>query len=112
MQGQLNQALDELRSMWSEIDEGKVITTERIYNAIRRIDKRGQTQLEKKMDNPHSGKNISDPDVDPILIHADEVMTMISYLKAILGDEWDYPSCSYQEIFDLYLWHHCHYGGR
>jgi len=63
-----------------------------------------------KMDNPHSGKCISDPDVNSILIHADEVMTMIGCLKTILGDEWDYPSCSYQEIFDLYLSYFCHWG--
>ena len=55
--------------------------------------------------NPHSGKAISDPDVQSILIHSDELMAMIGYLRTILGDEWDYPSCTDQEIFDLYLYH-------
>jgi len=57
------------------------------------------------MTNDHSGKDISDIDVHDIVVHNDELMAMIGYLKTPLGDEWDYPGCDPQEIFDLYLHH-------
>tara|TARA_R110002126_G_C10490983_1_gene504911 strand:+ start:148985 stop:149344 length:360 start_codon:yes stop_codon:yes gene_type:complete len=57
------------------------------------------------MTNPHNGKDISDIDVHPIVVHNDELMAMIGYLRTVLGEDWDYPSCGQQEIFDLYLYH-------
>lgn len=57
------------------------------------------------MTNHHNGKDISDIDVHPIVVHNDELMAMIGYLRTVLGDEWDYPGNDPQEIFDLYLYH-------
>lgn len=50
-------------------------------------------------------KDPSDPDVDTVLVHADEFMAMIGALLPIMGDGWDHPSCSRQEIFDLFMYH-------
>lgn len=50
-----------------------------------------------------TSKDKNDTDVHSVLIHNDEVMTMIGKLQTVMGIGWDHTVYSIQEILDMFI---------